>query len=126
MQTTEPKPIKIKLLEPVIIYQFFTLVSDMCSSIHSASHLLGLEDSCLKQLLTTRQISTQLSGRRRPTIYRKSAGSIEECNTRRDCIMRFLYEQMFLWIVSIINTKVRVENSSLKQLGQLANTERSI
>ncbi|XP_069703097.1 unconventional myosin-XIX-like isoform X2 [Periplaneta americana] len=88
-------------------------------SLKSVSQLLGLEDSCLIQLLTSRQIVAHGQRRNRFSVYWKPAGNVEECNTRRDCLMRFLYERLFRWIVSTINANIKVENGNFKELGIL-------
>ncbi|XP_046390368.1 unconventional myosin-XIX-like [Ischnura elegans] len=56
--------------------------------------------------VTQGQIFDGLPPMRRPSIFRKQCSSPSECCARRDGILRYLYQNLFQWILKCINSKL--------------------
>lgn len=76
--------------------------------LNSAHLLLQLpEEQSLSELLLTKVFTTSINQIRRGTIYRTPCMNLDECEERKNCIMRLLYENLFLWLVREINKRVK-------------------
>ncbi|XP_044759858.1 unconventional myosin-XIX-like isoform X2 [Coccinella septempunctata] len=80
--------------ETLVILQECKQYLNFCAWIFQCS------TSTLAQLFTKRLIAPKL---RRGTLCFTSCANIEECNERKNSLMRFLYEKLFNWLVGKIN-----------------------
>ncbi|XP_045478033.1 unconventional myosin-VIIa-like isoform X2 [Harmonia axyridis] len=80
--------------EKLVILQECKQYVNFCALIFQTS------SSSLTQLFTKRLIAPKL---RRGSLCYTSCVNIEECNERRNSLMRFLYEKLFMWLVEKIN-----------------------
>lgn len=67
--------------------------------------LLEADFEDLKKLFTMRLISVS-SNNKRQSVYTSPCLNKAECDNRRNCMMRFLYEKLFLWLVKAINKTI--------------------
>ncbi|CAM9101018.1 unnamed protein product, partial [Hapterophycus canaliculatus] len=74
--------------------------------------LLGLEDSALEMMLAQRVVATR--GETFTLHY-----SVADAELTRDAIVKSLYEALFLWIVSVVNTSLGKGADSLPFIGVL-------
>ncbi|XP_023226935.1 unconventional myosin-XIX-like isoform X2 [Centruroides sculpturatus] len=73
-------------------------------NIEAASTLLGLSSSTLEKILIVKTITAGKTIRR--SVYTKPCCTIKECEARRDCLVRFIYDSLFDWLVKFINQEV--------------------
>eukprot|EP00903_Cladosiphon_okamuranus_P006607 g6454.t1 len=73
---------------------------------------LAVEESALEAMLTQRTVVT------RGETFTKQLG-VDDANLTRDAIVKSLYEALFLWIVSVINTSLGKGEDSLPFIGVL-------
>ncbi|CAN0336348.1 unnamed protein product, partial [Ectocarpus sp. 8 AP-2014] len=76
----------------------FAAISDR-ETLSTLAALLAVEESALEAMLTQRVVVTQ------GKTFTKQL-SAAEANLTRDAIVKSLYEALFLWIVSVINTSL--------------------
>ncbi|CAK8692984.1 unnamed protein product [Clavelina lepadiformis] len=78
-----------------------SLTADCQSNGKHAASLLAVPINCLLQAVTVREIQAGGSSEKRRSIFKRSC-TREECSSRRDALMKYLYEQVFLWLVKHI------------------------
>lgn len=76
-------------------------------SVRTSASLLQLPED---MLLETIQIRTIKAGKQQQ-VFRKPC-SQAECDTRRDCLAKVIYAQLFDWLVSVINSSICADSSS--------------
>lgn len=76
-----------------------------------ASKLFQIDSDNLTQLLVTKTFAAKSKGNKRDTLYTSPCINKEECKERRNCLMRFLYNNLFLWLVERINEQIYAPES---------------
>uniref|UniRef100_A0A8C5L0P2 Unconventional myosin-XIX n=1 Tax=Jaculus jaculus TaxID=51337 RepID=A0A8C5L0P2_JACJA len=83
------------------------LMNDAKFSVRTSAWLLQLPED---MLVKTLQIRTIRAGRQQQ-VFQKPC-SQAECDTRRDCLAKVVYAQLFDWLVSVINSSIYVDCDS--------------
>ncbi|XP_077972399.1 uncharacterized protein LOC120332570 isoform X1 [Styela clava] len=78
------------------------------SSLQTAAELLGVHEETIMQVITFREITAH-SNRRKSVFHRPS--TVEECNSRRDSLVKLIYEILFHWIVERVGDSVCAPDS---------------
>lgn len=76
-------------------------------SVRTSALLLQLPEN---MLLESMQIRTIKAGKQQQ-VFQKPC-SRAECDTRRDCLAKLIYAQLFDWLVSVINSSICADSSS--------------
>lgn len=84
------------------IKQTFNLIKDSMVHIENVAKLLETNVEHLKNIFTTRIVSVN----NRTSIYKVVCATKTECESRRDVLMRYLYEKLFIWIVKTVNKTI--------------------
>ncbi|XP_013374789.1 PREDICTED: unconventional myosin-XIX isoform X2 [Chinchilla lanigera] len=77
------------------------LMDNAKCSVRTSASLLGLRED---MLLETVRIRTIRAGKQQQ-VFRKPCPQAE-CDTRRDCLAKVVYERLFDWLVSVINSSI--------------------
>ncbi|XP_017785538.1 PREDICTED: myosin-2-like [Nicrophorus vespilloides] len=80
----------------------YTVSTDSLEFVENVGRLLDAKPKDLINLICTRVFAPKS---RRETIYQSACMNREECEERRDCIMKLLYDRLFSWLVHCINVK---------------------
>lgn len=81
---------------------------DQSKCLMIASELLGLDEQTVKKVITLRRISSH--GDRKKSIFLRPS-TVRECQIRRDCLLKFIYQILFEWIVRGVQERIRSVNS---------------
>ncbi|XP_022905127.2 unconventional myosin-XIX-like [Onthophagus taurus] len=81
----------------------------------NTSKLLKIEPEALIKLLVTKTFVTKA----RDSIYTSLCSNKEECYERRNCLMRYLYNNLFLWLIDRVNEQIYYPENDYKLLGIL-------
>lgn len=85
---------------------FAIFILDSCNFIKNVAKLLKTDINELLKVLTSRIIYIKHAEKRRQSVYFSPCLNKSECEDRRNCMMRFLYEKLFLWLVRRINDTI--------------------
>lgn len=88
---------------------FLNYISDSYNFVENVAKLLKTDINELLKMFTSRIIYIKHVENKRQSIYFSPCLNKNECEDRRNCMMRFLYEKLFLWLVGKINETIYKE-----------------